>query len=49
VEGQVYMHLPKWSPADVKRSEEIRAEFGYFRAPIRTNIHEDEYPGTSKG
>jgi hypothetical protein len=45
----LYMHLPTWSQADVKRSEEIRAEFSYFRAPIRTNIHEDEYPRTSKG
>ena len=44
----VYMHLPDWSPSDVKRSEEIRAEFGYFRAPIRTNIHEDEYPPTEE-
>src|SRR5216684_6069735 len=42
----VYMHLPKWSPADVKRSEELRAEFGYFRSPIQTHIHENDYPGT---
>jgi hypothetical protein len=26
--------------------KEIRAEFGYFRAPIETKVHEDEYPGT---
>jgi hypothetical protein len=43
----VYAHLPKWSPDDVKRSDEIRAKFGYFRAPIQTKVHEDEYPENS--
>jgi hypothetical protein len=42
----LFMHVPEWSPADVRRSEEIQAEFGYFRAPIRTDIHEDEYPSS---
>ena len=42
----LYMHLPEWSPADARRSEEIQAEYGYFSAPIRTDIHEDEYPSS---
>ena len=37
----------KWTDDDLAQARYCRDELGFFKAPIETRIHEDEYPSTS--
>ncbi|MDZ7963229.1 MAG: hypothetical protein RMY34_36155 [Aulosira sp. DedQUE10] len=34
----------EWSEEDLRQAKYCRDEFGFFKSPNKTHIHEDEYP-----
>ncbi len=40
----IYLHKPKWTEADQKHMESMRADLSYFVQPAQTSLHVDEYP-----
>ena len=40
----LYLHMPTWTADDQSCMEETKRRLGYFRTPIWTRLHEDEYP-----
>src|SRR3989337_3637829 len=40
----IYLYMESWTAEDQNRLQEIQKELGYFRNPIRTTVHEEEYP-----
>jgi len=42
----VYLSKDTWTPEDQTQLEYLQKEFGYFTNPIRSQMHEDEYPNS---
>jgi hypothetical protein len=44
----IHMHIPQWTDKLQERMDYAQKEFGYFANPRFTQVHEDEYPGTTE-